>query len=163
MSDKTQPLPPLQEPKLCTVCGIDCTNKRRTKDAKGGYVCENCMKRVQTTAFALKNPAKPVSASGPGGAEGPEDNSVMLDMGGRTQAMAGGKVCPKCERVINLNDAICLGCGYDLQHSRAVKTKIERMERPPQGTGGKSSQKVLYASVALAAIGGIGAWMMWFR
>lgn len=30
------------EEKLCTRCGCDVTNKRRAKDAEGGYICYSC-------------------------------------------------------------------------------------------------------------------------
>lgn len=32
--------------KICTVCGIDCSSKPRTKDPQGRYTCRECYDRL---------------------------------------------------------------------------------------------------------------------
>jgi membrane associated rhomboid family serine protease len=38
--------------KVCVICGEDCLNKPRTKDAKGRYFCKACYERAATAAAA---------------------------------------------------------------------------------------------------------------
>jgi hypothetical protein len=135
-SSQSPPAP--AAPKSCRICGIDVSTKRRTKDANGKYVCEPCMENAQNAAVALKNPPKPAPAGAAkvAGASD-DDNSFLLQLGGNAQALSGGKECPKCARVANVNDQLCLACGYNFTAGKVVRTRIEVAPRDGTSSGTK--------------------------
>ncbi len=50
--------------KICSVCGIDCSAKKRAKDANGRYICADCLERAREAKVAKEG--KPVVvATGP--------------------------------------------------------------------------------------------------
>jgi hypothetical protein len=139
--------------KACTICGLDITNAPRTKDAKGGYVCTDCMKKAQSTAQALKSPPK-VAAVKPAESDD-EDNAFLLNLGTASQALQGGKECPKCERVLNQTDHLCLGCGYNFDAGKVVQTKVVRAPKvkgESSGSGGLSHVHVAIGMIAACVL-----------
>ncbi len=137
--------------KACSICGIDVTNASRTKDASGNYVCTECMKNAKSTAWALKNPPKPVTAQPVAARE--DDNGFLLHLGTASQALQGGKECPKCARILNQSDHLCLGCGYNFDAGKVVHTKVERAPKV-QGESGSSRglSQTHIAVIIIAAI-----------
>jgi len=152
-----------EAPKTCSICGKDCSNTQRTKDAKGNYICAACVEQAKKTKQVQQNPPKPAAPAkkpqaAPAGDDG--DNAFLLELGGKAQAMSGGKACPQCEQVANQNDRLCLACGYDFESGKKLRTKIEKA-KAPQGTGGDDAKKkqkmIAIGAVVLLAIGA-AAW-----
>lgn len=114
--------------KLCSICGVDCTNKPRTKDEKGRYICADCIAKAKETKQVLANPPKPKPAPEKGlvhsGLE--EDNSFLLELGGQALATEQGKECPKCGVMRTSRDILCLSCGYNFETGKQVKVKVEK-------------------------------------
>lgn len=121
-------------------------------------MCHDCMKRAQLAAMAMKNPPK--AGAAPAGA-GPdvEDNAFLLNLGTRAQALDGGKLCPKCERVMGHNDTVCLGCGYSAALGRTVRTKVERLTTAGGGNAVRQ-KKIVVGVLTLLAVGGACAYFL---
>ncbi|MCX5689477.1 MAG: hypothetical protein NTV94_06780 [Planctomycetota bacterium] len=148
------------EAKTCSVCGQDCSKTQRTKDAKGNYICAACVEHAKQTKQAQQKPASsPAQAASKASPKQPAegDNSFLLELGGRTQALEGGKQCPSCDRVLNQTDRVCLGCGYDTQLGRKTRTKVEAAPKIKQIGGGGSQKQIVIALVVLGLLGA-GAW-----
>ena len=147
-----------KQAKICSVCGLDCGSGQRTKDAKGNYVCAACIERAKTTKSALKAPppAKPARA-GASSADDAADNAFLLELGGKTQALEGGTPCTSCERILNKGDTVCLGCGYDTNAGRKVRTKIEAAPKAKGSAGAKKQNQIVIGVVVLLLIAG-GVW-----
>lgn len=151
------------ESKTCSVCGQDCSKTQRTKDAKGNYICGACVERAKQTKQAQQTPAPAAaiakSASGKPASNKPPadgDNAFLLELGGRAQALEGGKPCPNCDRVLNQTDRVCLGCGYDTELGRKVRTKVEAAPKPKKVGGGSQNQIVI--AVVVVGLLGAAAW-----
>lgn len=114
--------------KLCSICGVDCSNKQRTKDAQGRYICGDCIAKAKETKQVLANPPKPKPAPAKdlvhSGLE--EDNSFLLDIGGQALATEQGVECPKCGTMRTSRDVLCLSCGYNFKTGKQVKVKVEK-------------------------------------
>jgi hypothetical protein len=143
----------------CTICAGPLAGGTPVTDAKGRPVCDSCVERAKKAKLAAKAPAKPTAKGGkPAAVDQPDDNAFLLELGGKAQALSGGKPCPQCELVMNQQDRVCLSCGYDFESGKKVRTKIERAPKAKQGGGAPGgSQKVVMVIVALAAVGA-AAW-----
>jgi hypothetical protein len=133
---------PASTPKSCTSCGLDVTNRKRTKDAQGRYFCEDCVAKAKA-ARAAANPPPQIKANNDAvasaGKAGGDDNAFLLDMGGSAVAMKGSVPCPECSRALTEGTVICTGCGYNLQTGKrlAVKvTKAKKVKEAGDGSGG---------------------------
>lgn len=148
------------EAKKCSVCGQDCSKTQRTKDAKGNYICAACVEHAKQTKQAQQKPvAAPAPAAAKAAAKQPAegDNSFLLELGGRAQALEGGKQCPSCDRVLNKTDRLCLGCGYDTELGRKTRTKVEAAPKVKKVGGSGSQNKIVIGVVVVAALAG-AAW-----
>ncbi|MEI7656584.1 MAG: hypothetical protein WCK33_00810 [Phycisphaerae bacterium] len=125
----------------CTICAGPLSGEKPVTDAKGRPVCAACVERARKAKQAAKSPAKQASAAAkPSSAPAQEDdNAFLLELGGKAQALSGGKPCPQCEQVANQNDRLCLACGYDFESGKKVRTKIEKVKTPKGGPAPKSS------------------------
>jgi hypothetical protein len=153
-----------EAPKTCSICGKDCSNTQRTKDAKGNYICAACVEQAKKTKQVQQNPPKPPApAKKPQAAPADDDgdNSFLLELGTKAQALSGGKPCPQCEQVANQNDRLCLACGYDFESGKKLRTKIEKA-KAPQGVPAAKSSGVEFTGVdwVLAVpLAGLGFWV----
>lgn len=144
----------------CTICAGPLGGGKPVTDAKGRPVCASCVEQARKAKLAGKVPSKPVAKGGkPAPAlDQPDDNAFLLELGGKAQALSGGKPCPQCELVMNQQDRVCLSCGYDFESGKKVRTKIEKAPKAKQGGGASGAgQKVAMVIVALAAVGA-AAW-----
>lgn len=125
------------ESKSCSICGIDVSGKPRTKDAKGRYVCAECMEKAKQTKGALQNPPKPQTKQAKSAAPAVGDNSFILDMGGKALGAKGGKECPNCARVLAEDSVICIGCGYNANSGKQMQVKVVKAKKSGWFGGGK--------------------------
>ncbi len=134
--------------KICRVCGVDCSNKPRTKDSKGRYYCKACYEKVlrakKAKAAQQKQEESGHAASGPPSAEpqparapapapdgrpkfegslldaGPEDETFELD-----ELIPGGeppKLCHDCGAEVPFDSVICTSCGFNFLTGRSLPT-----------------------------------------
>jgi uncharacterized membrane protein (GlpM family) len=126
--------------KLCTVCGIDCSKRARVKDQQGRYMCQECFDRAkQTKQVQNAPPPAPISSTKAADLALLNDNSFLLDMGGKSVEKPGVKSCPECGRGMSANAVVCIGCGYNSQSGKRLSLKIEKpkkIKEPGSGGGG---------------------------
>ena len=144
----------------CTICAGPLAGDKPVTDAKGRPVCASCVDRARKAKMAAKAPPKSASAAVklPSTFDLDDDNAFLLELGGKAQALSGGKACPQCDQVANQNDRLCLACGYDFESGKKVRTKVEKTPKAKQGGGAPGgSRKIVMVTVALAAVGA-AAW-----
>lgn len=135
-----------QPGKICSLCGIDCTALPRTKDAKGRYICGECIERAKQAKASQSAPTPVPGASratGPAAAEGAEDNSFLLDISGssiKPKVDETAKPCPSCMKPLSEKTIVCLNCGYNSKTGeqlkvRVLKAKEEKSSNPARAKG----------------------------
>lgn len=159
-------------PKICTVCGLDCSNKPRAKDAQGRYVCKECMQRAQAAQVAKQDAGKPKAAAGGapvvgavGGAArsaGDQgDNAFILDIVEPPKVREDQKPCPSCGKGINEGQVLCTSCGFNLKTGERALVNVlkpvevrDRTERNRSGGGGMNIPEWVFGVVPALAIWG---------
>jgi ribosomal protein L37E len=156
---------PNTAPKSCASCGIDVTNRKRTKDAQGRYYCEDCVARAKT-AKAVANPPPAVKAnqqavSSATKVSASDDNAFLLEMGGSAIAMKGTVPCHECGRALTEGTVICTGCGYNLQTGKRLAVKVVKTKAAKDESGGGESLmenafalSMIYIIVVVGLLGG---------
>ncbi len=127
------------QPKTCSICGIDVSNKPRSKDAKGRYVCQECVTKARQAQSARSAPAAPKSDA----AKADNDqggNAFLLGMGSKNAiAETGTKACPECGRALTADATICVGCGYSFEKGKRLQVKVIKAKPVPGDKGGKNT------------------------
>jgi len=120
--------------KICTVCGEDCSNKPRTKDARGNYYCKECYEQASAQRKS-KAASPPASATDRRLVDPAPLSADMMD-----QLIAAAPVvavtahCSQCGFALPPGGIICANCGFNEQTKSAVsKTKIKKAPRGPTG------------------------------
>lgn len=84
-------------PKVCSLCGQDCSDRARVKDKQGRYICGLCEDRRTGRAAPASDPdALPLD--------------LEPDQPGPDQSIS---VCPGCGSALGPGIAVCVRCGYD--------------------------------------------------
>lgn len=91
--------------KTCIKCGIDCSDRKRVKDAAGHYMCGTCFERERAG-----------SASSPPVAD-PDDGPIGLaPLDGDTKPP---RQCPRCGELVGETARLCVQCGTNLRIGQA--------------------------------------------
>jgi len=134
--------------KICVVCGEDCSQRQRVRDAQGRYTCKECVEK--------RAAAKPAAVAAPAGVDA---------------AMAGFdfEPCPGCSAPLAAKAGVCMTCGYNKATGKQIKTKVVAAPKGPSlsmpkislGGGGGGSPGIpwdmVFNVVILIAIG-LAAW-----
>lgn len=157
-----------QPQKTCTICGLDCSNKPRTKDAQGRYVCKECFQRAQAAHAAKQDAAKPKpggavpagAARSPGAASDAGDNAFILDIVEPPKVGEGQKPCPSCGRGVNEGQVLCTSCGFNMKTGERALVNVlkpveirDKSERNRSGGGMSGVPEWLIGVAALVIIG----------
>ena len=156
--------------KLCTGCGLDVSNKPRTKDAQGRYFCEACdakaaapaAKPVPQSAPAPALPTKPKPAAVAPTLVDPIMEKVLsqalpnMPAGKDTPGVrSASSTCNACSAAMAPGAAICLVCGYNAATGKVIKTKVLAADKESSSsTPGKRRRSI---SIEL---GGWGAFVL---
>ena len=147
--------------KLCTGCGLDVSDKPRTKDAQGRYFCQACGAKAAAAKPPATPPAKPMPAAAPMPAAKPmpaADAPMLVDPimekvlsqalpplpAGKDGARAVSTTCNACSAAMSPGATICLVCGYNAATGKVMKTKVLAAEK--SGGGGKGGPKISLGS-----------------
>jgi hypothetical protein len=152
--------------KLCTGCGLDVSNKPRSKDAQGRYFCNACGAKdgVPAAAKPATTPAsKPMPAAAPMPAAKPmpaSDAPMLLDpimekvLSQALPSLPPGKegagaravstTCNACSAAMSPGATICLVCGYNAATGKVMRTKVLAADKG--GGGGKGGPKISLGS-----------------
>ncbi len=146
--------------KICLVCGEDVSNKPRTKDAQGRYVCKACVeaKRASAPASAAstksagesaprpKTAAKPAQVASSGG----EDAILAALVDDATKDL--GDPCPQCGVAMKKGAAICTRCGFNPEIGKTLRTRVMAAEREKKvRTGPRFQFTPSHAFIAVVA------------
>lgn len=133
--------------KTCSMCGVNVSDKPRTKDATGKYFCEPCAAKAKAAAqpaapaAPAARPAAPAPAATPGPAArpaarpGPDVYQVdpLMDKilseavppaAEGAEAVAPAGPCPACSAAMSPGAAICLVCGYNMKSGKVLRTRV---------------------------------------
>lgn len=132
---------PASSPKICSICGLDCSNKQRTKDAQGKYICAECIAHAKQ-ARAVQQAPKAAPAAPPKTVASTEaDNAFLLDIPGpgAKKSDAATKPCPSCFKPMEENTLVCMSCGFNTKTGEQLKVRVikakEVEERPDRRQG----------------------------
>ena len=124
---------PTSSPKLCSICGLDCSNKQRTKDAQGKYICAECIAHAKQARAAQQAP-KPAPAAAPKTVSAAEaDNAFLLDIPGpgAKKSDASTKPCPSCFKPMEENTLVCMNCGFNTKTGEQLKVRVIKAKEEP--------------------------------
>lgn len=124
---------PTSSPKLCSICGLDCSNKQRTKDAQGKYICAECIAHAKQARAAQQAP-KPAPAAAPKTVSAAEaDNAFLLDIPGpgAKKSNASTKPCPSCFKPMEENTLVCMNCGFNTKTGEQLKVRVIKAKEEP--------------------------------
>lgn len=93
--------------KICIVCGQDCSDRPRVKDAAGRYCCKACE--------AARAAARAPSVAVPAPASAPAEEGDAYDLMPEGLLGDGPAPCPECGQPILAGSVVCLHCGFDTQ------------------------------------------------
>ncbi|XVJ58853.1 MAG: hypothetical protein HEQ23_05415 [Tepidisphaera sp.] len=141
--------------KVCNLCGLDVSDKPRTKDVQGRYFCQSCSAKsaAQTSppAMLTSKPAPdPTPLPGSRAVAKPAEAPAMVDpimekiLGEALPSITTSKdapavqlraaTCNACSAAMSPGATVCLVCGYNAQTGKVIKTKV----LADRGGGGSS-------------------------
>ncbi len=138
--------------KQCCLCGADCSDRPRIKDAQGRYACRECAERARAKR-APAAPPPPVPSAPRPAASAHAGGFDMLD--GLQQTDDGRllgkdqKPCPSCARAMPADGVICVQCGYNVATGRAQRTRIVQEKAPKQARSRPSVGELPYGWIGL--------------
>lgn len=116
--------------KSCSVCGIDVSGKPRVKDAAGRYMCADCVQKAKAARGAQTAPKPKPAATTTAAPTGEEDNSFLLNLGGKASMAAKGVVlCTECGRALEHGAVVCVGCGFNTATGKRLQIKVHKPEK----------------------------------
>lgn len=132
--------------KMCSVCGVDCSAMKRARDARGRYICGDCLERARAAKVAKD--AKPVVV-GPGAiAEvkgparvSPDGRDLILD-DLLSKSTANDMVpCTECGFPMQSTAILCTHCGFNKDAGRAMRTQVIKApaEKKQRSSGKRTS------------------------
>lgn len=137
--------------KICILCGKDCSNLPRKKDAKGQYACQACVDARQAKSDA----PKPAKSQGPATSAAPSTADILFSDSSTTR----GEPCPNCARMRAKGAVLCTHCGFNSATGKSLKTAVDTTDGPTDYDAKRKKAKVDAATRPLAALigGAIGA------
>lgn len=119
--------------KVCVICGEDCSNKPRTKDAKGRYYCTPCFDAAKLRAQKKSSGTVPRPQPKPSpralDSDGPSMLEKLLDQAPQGAAASAASACPSCHSFVADGTVICTSCGYNTQTGQRLSVKTVKAPR----------------------------------
>jgi ribosomal protein L40E len=108
------------QPKICGICGRDCSAKPRIRDPRGRYFCRECYEAALQRKRAGAQHDQPPPEPHPASSALEEEPNVLDDLIAQsapspTSADASSYTCPRCGAPHGLTAVICTNCGYNLR------------------------------------------------
>ncbi len=165
-SDATVPAP-----KICSICGQDCSGRPRTKDKRGRYYCRACYERAKARLAVRKGGEGAGSAAAGGaadpavgvvfsseGAENPQavTDFIMLESSAPVLRSQGG-ACPHCAQPMSIGWIRCDHCGYDKRTGEVFKAGVGTADRVEKTSILGDAAKAAGSFVLGCIVSGIGA------
>ncbi|MBX3390321.1 MAG: hypothetical protein KF691_12805 [Phycisphaeraceae bacterium] len=102
--------------KVCIHCGIDCSESKRFKDAKGRYACLKCHDRIK---YGL-----PIER------DLPADQGAPIALADEAPIEGERVACPRCKHEIPPGETVCSNCRYDISIGAAPPAPMTEYSRP---------------------------------
>lgn len=141
--------------KICVLCGKSCEGQPRIKNNKGQYAHQACVKSRQEQAAPEPEPVEgEVEDYALGGALGGMDDLLGDLPEQQSEPMgAAASACPSCGQRLNEGAMVCMGCGFNVQSGRAIKTVARDKKKSGKGAGaGAASLGAKAGGMALAPV-----------
>lgn len=119
------------EGKICGICGEDCGDRARVKDARGRYFCKSCAEARTAAKRVAALPAPEPLAMPPEIEADPYEidpgaNPFPVEM---LKTVEPARSCPVCMRSMGPGAKICVSCGYDADKGIQTSTRVEKTTR----------------------------------
>lgn len=108
--------------KVCASCSKDVSKLPRTKDAKGRYLCQECLAKLKQQSASNAKPVAGKPAAKPA-AGAPADVDVLGKLLADTP---GVELCPNCGGGVQVNSKICIRCGFNKETGKVTKIVVEK-------------------------------------
>lgn len=108
--------------KTCVLCGQSCAGMARTRNTKGQYAHQACIKAKQEESVALEADGEMY------GAEDVFDGGMddLLGDFEPAEIATGASACPGCGHGLDEQAIVCMGCGYNRESGEQSKTKAAK-------------------------------------
>ena len=124
--------------KICIKCGVDCSNKPRTKDSQGRYYCQSCYEAAKQQRAPAPKPTPRVVAKTRETPSRNDDRPLNLldQLIASAPPVTMAKPCPSCGSGMESSAIICTSCGYNMQTGtqlavKKIKGPKTKRETPP--------------------------------
>lgn len=157
--------------KICTVCGVDCSAMKRSRDAQGRYICGDCLEKARQAKVAKEG--KPVVAA-PGPSSGPLKvappalvngvDPILNDLVGKSKSLEQTP-CAGCGYPMDKGAVVCTHCGFNTMTSSRTRIAVHKAPKEkaePSLQGRKGSNPMVFYAISLVAglmAGGVGAYV----
>lgn len=134
--------------KACAFCGLDVSNKPRSKDAQGRYICAECLNKAAAAKARADAVAKGIDLKK--AATPPKQLEVNATTDGTDAVLSSliaaspaqkGTPCPQCGRLIPPEGVICIGCGFHRETGKVLRTRIEKPPKDAKPSGKKPEKR----------------------
>ncbi|MBY0113301.1 MAG: hypothetical protein K2Y21_10795 [Phycisphaerales bacterium] len=150
--------------KQCIICGEDCSNRARVKDADGRYACKSCAENATRQRADAKPAPRPAARPVPAPVATPDDNDIDLSALASvetTATMTESVPCRCCGRGVPDGTETCPFCDGNARTGKAAKSDAPKKPKP---SGPRFQMPALPfdvdingSSLAVAALVGFGA------
>lgn len=97
--------------KVCVNCGQDCSNRARSKDTQGRYVCQPCIEAAKASASTARPPVQSPHPLA-------DDLPIAVEPDDRTPKT---KSCVNCGATVAKAALECSSCGFDFAAGKVVR------------------------------------------
>ncbi len=150
--------------KQCIICGEDCSNRARVKDADGRYACKSCAENATRQRADAKPAPRPAQRPVAAPVAAPDDDDIDLSALASVEAtatMTESVPCRCCGRGVPDGTETCPFCDGNARSGKSAKSDAPRKSKP---SGPRFQMPSLPfdidingGSLALAALVGFGA------
>lgn len=106
--------------KVCVLCGQDCSNRPRVRNARGRYYCKSCYEQAASQRAAMTPvPARPKQTGG-------LDllGEIVDQLAQPASPTAPARSCPACGGALDADAVICTNCGHNSKTGRSNATEV---------------------------------------
>lgn len=119
--------------KICRLCGVDCSNRPRSRDSKGHYYCQPCFDKINKTAKSDEPVvARPVRARGPAPPPAsmmksgePDLLAELSDLESSSETIDRSPICESCGAPMERGAILCTSCGFNKRLGQKLAAKID--------------------------------------
>lgn len=116
--------------KTCVKCGVDCSNRKRVKDAAGHYMCSECFE--SRSQARTPQPAEMMVSADAGLESIPELEPIDLAPDWEQPTLDH---CPACSKEVRPGAVVCVSCGARLANTQTPAPVGAQTRKPCKKCG----------------------------